>query len=109
MEVISPSPLLFARILLAQWGVHVATLKNKCISADTFQVVYLVDSLSPLPKAVFWLKEKELMQHMIKKSSSMESFSCPALPGIDLLSLLGIKNHFCSSHHTETQKGANLM
>lgn len=46
MEVISPSPLLFARILLVQWEIRLATLKNKCISADTFQVVYLADSLS---------------------------------------------------------------
>lgn len=46
MEVISPPPLLFARILLTQWGIHLATLKNKCIYADTFQVVYLADSLS---------------------------------------------------------------
>lgn len=100
MEVISPPPLLFARILLAQWGIHLATLKKKCISGDIFQVVYLADSLSPLPKAVFWLKKIELMQHMITKSSNMESFSSPALPGIDLLGYLASKNHFCSSHHT---------
>lgn len=43
--MVSPSPLLFARILLVQWGIHLAALKNKCISADTFQVVYLADSL----------------------------------------------------------------
>lgn len=37
---------------------------EKQISAEFIkflQVVYLADSLSPLPKAVFWLKEMEFM------------------------------------------------
>lgn len=35
-----------SRILLVQWEIHLAALKNKCISADTFQAVHLSDSLS---------------------------------------------------------------
>lgn len=31
---------------LVQWEIHSATLKNKHISADTFQVVHFADSLS---------------------------------------------------------------